>query len=447
MPTVKMADASKEARGFYVPQFELHVGHRPKPDPNAPPPPPQPMPKHVLRDITEITYKDKLDEIDSCEITVNNWDMGPHKLASGLGTDAEGWEKPRAKYIGAESLDEEGKPVGSDPNRDYWSVFDPCADVVELYLGYAGQLVKMMDGTFTTLEPSFPASGAPTLQVRMLNLLHKLRRKKYSTSWPNDKWPVNKPVIDSEVAEWIAKQTDPDLGNQFRFPLDIKTDEGAKLIEPPLEFLVQKNQFDIDFLWRRAKVRGYDIFVVLEKDTGKAKLNFGPSADTFDPIVYSLEWGQSLIDLKATLTTANQYKSVTVRAFIRSTQKVIEKKASIDDKDFVKDTKNIGYLLDQCDPKEDFVEERVVSSEKEAEDLAKSLLTNHLKKMLRVTGTTIGLPKLRAGSVIMLGEKGSLGSRLQGQYFVTATTHTFNSSGYTTRFEARRIGAESGALS
>ena len=66
--------------------------------------------------------------------------------------------------------------------------------------------------------------------------------------------------------------------------------------------------------------------------------------------------------------------------------------------------------------------------------------------MVRAVGTTVGLPKLRAGSKIEFGKQ-SLGSRLSGTYFVTATTHTFNNNGYVTHFEARREDIHSGASS
>ena len=38
----------------------------------------------------------------------------------------------------------------------------------------------------------------------------------------------------------------------------------------------------------------------------------------------------------------------------------------------------------------------------------------------------------------------SIGSRLSGKYFVTDTTHTFNASGYITKFGARREDPDTG---
>jgi Bacteriophage probable baseplate hub protein len=407
MPNVSMFDASVRARGFYVPQFELRIAGAG-------------LPRAVLRDIIDVTYKDKIDEIDSCELTVNNWDA-----------DARAF-----KYVGSEDLDDKGKPKNpKNPAAANWNIFDPCGKTVELHLGYAGQFERMLVGNFTTLEPNFPASGPPTLQVRVLNRIHKLRSKKYDGHF-HDK-------TDSEIVEEIAKKRDPDLGNVKRFPLPIVTNPNAKKKEPKLFYVAQKNQYDIDFLWSRARMRGY---VVVILDQGKEQqLYFGPSRDTEDPTVYELEWGRSLIDFKPTLTTANQYKSVTVRGWDRAAQKPIEEKVDFTDRELAKLNKNLHHLLEQCDPREEFVEEVPVFTKDQAHKLALALLLDQHKRMVRAVGTTVGLPKLRAGSRVKLGK--SVGSRLQGIYFVTATTHTFNNNGYVTRFEARREDVRSGAAS
>jgi phage protein D len=409
MPNVSMFEASVASHGFYVPQFELRIAG-------------VGLPRDVLRDVTEVTYKDKIDEIDSCEITVNNWDA----------------ERRAFKYIGAEDLDDSGNP--KDPKNlsaMNWKLFDPCRQRVELHLGYSGQLEPMLLGCFTTLEPNFPASGPPVLQVRMLNELHMLRSKKYDGAWHD--------MTDTEIVEDIANQRDPQLGNQKRFPIPIFIDANAKKKEPKLFYVGQKSQYDIDFLWTRARARGYEVYIFNDAK-GAPNLYFGPSLAPKDPVVYQLEWGRSLIDFKPTLTTGNQYKSVTVRGWDRAAQKPIEEKVDFSDPELAKLNKNLHYLLEQCDPREEFVEEVPVFTKDDARKLARALLLDQHKRMVRAIGSTVGLPKLRAGSKIELGKK-SLGSRLSGTYFVTATTHTFNNNGYVTRFEARREDVRSGAAS
>jgi phage protein D len=58
-----------------------------------------------------------------------------------------------------------------------------------------------------------------------------------------------------------------------------------------------------------------------------------------------------------------------------------------------------------------------------------------LKQLVEATGTTVGLPDLRAGQKVKII---GLGKRFSGTYFVIKTTHTINDSGYVTKFTARR---------
>src|SRR5215469_6555322 len=56
-----LAQESLRQHGFYVPQFEVRiegVG----------------LPRNVLRDVTQLTYRDNIKEIDGFELVVNNWD-------------------------------------------------------------------------------------------------------------------------------------------------------------------------------------------------------------------------------------------------------------------------------------------------------------------------------------------------------------------------------------
>jgi hypothetical protein len=407
MANTTMSQASKDYGGFYVPQFKILVQG-------------ESLPSTVLHDIVEVTYKDKLEEIDSCELVVNNWDADHNCF----------------KYIGAENLDNEGHAVDKGAvNSDLWTLFDPCTKDVELLLGYAScALSSMLKGNFVTYEPSFTASGPPVLSVRMLNKMHKLRTKKYDGQYTKAKID---PFTDGAIAQWIGKQPDPDT-KQPRFPMPIQADPKLTGRLPNPEYVIQKSQYDIDFLWQRARLNGLDIRIKYDDKLKKEVLSFAESTTPERP-VYELHWGRSLIDFKPTLTVGNQYKSVTTRYFDRATQKPVEVKLDFNSKEVGKINKDLDYLLRQCDPREETVVDMPFYSKDQATEFCARTFADRRKVMVKATGTTVGLPELRAGSKISIGgEKKSLGSRLSGTYFVTATTHTFNNSGYTTRFEARR---------
>jgi phage protein D len=67
--------------------------------------------------------------------------------------------------------------------------------------------------------------------------------------------------------------------------------------------------------------------------------------------------------------------------------------------------------------------------------MARDILRNQLKEMVKASGSTVGLPDLRAGRKVIIK---NLGQRFSGEYFVTQTTHKIGDGGYTTSFEARR---------
>jgi|HubBroStandDraft_2_1064218.scaffolds.fasta_scaffold15775_2 phage protein D len=397
MQLVTLADESKNQRGFYVPQFAVKIE-------NAG------LPRDVLRDVIQVTYSDNLKEIDSFELTINNWDSATRSF----------------KYVGSETADSLKR---NTPDTALYHLFDPCNKQVTLQLGYLDELQVMTVGNFTTLEPSFPSSGGPTLTVRGLNVLHQLRRKQYTYSWVTKK--------DSEIAENIATLTDKQTGKK-RFPIPIVTDANAKAQETAIDYVAQDNQYDIDFLFQRARLQGY-VVVVQEADHvvrgSTHQLYFGPSqsSGTRD-VTFQLEWGKSLVEFHPTLTTANQVKSVTVHGWNRNTKQPITEAATLDDPRLNRN-KDLFDLLKKCDPREEVVVNEPVFSTKQAKDRAFSILSDRQKEMVKASCTSVGLPDLRAGRKVVI--KG-VGARFSGTYFVTNTTHTIGNSGYTTKFNARR---------
>jgi phage protein D len=235
---------------------------------------------------------------------------------------------------------------------------------------------------------------------------------------------------DSDVAKNIATLRDQ---GAKRFPLPIEIDANARNDEPELEYVSQENQYDIDFLLYRARTRGYVVYVNEQSETNPQRhLYFGPSHSNELDQTYELEWNTSLIDFKPTLTTANQVKSVTVNGWDRRRKRPISEKCDLS---CLRQNRDLDDLLEKCDPREEIVVNRPVFTRQVAKSLAKALLTDRHKELVKASGTTIGLPNLRAGRKV---EISSLGSRYSGTYFVTESTHTFNNEGYITKFKARR---------
>ena len=394
-------ESTLHPEGFYVPQFEVRIEGSGLED-------------DVVRDIIQVTYHDSIIEIDRFELTVNNWDP----VASTF------------RYVGAETP--ESLRSGTQQSR-LQRLFEPSRKRVEVWMGYLDDLRLMVTGHFTTMEPSFPSSGGPTLTVSGLNVLHELRRKRYTNTWPHRK---GSQIKDSQIAMEIADLRD---NGKKRFPLSVVTEPGALEREPPLDYVAQSNQYDIDFLLSRARQRDYVVFVKEPDDQNpKPRLYFGRSEGgqglRLRPVTYELEWGRSLIEFKPTLSTATQVAAVTVTGWNRRTKQQIRAKVTLADRT-IRCNRDLFELLGQEDGREDQVVNEPVSSESQARQRARAILSERTKEILTASGITIGLPDLRAGQRLQIV---GLGSRFSGTYFVTETTHTIGDGGYTTRFNARR---------
>ena len=396
MPLVTLRDESIRRGDFYVPRFEIKIAG-------------VNLPLDVLRDVEQVTYKDNVKELDSFELTVNNWDA----------------EAQDFKYVGSETADSLAK-------NPLHLLFNPCRHNVDVFMGYGENLSLMVTGNFTTLEPNF-SSGAPTLNVRGLNVLHKLRRKPFSYAWEGEK--------TSNIAKSFETLPDPSDRKQKRFPLPVEIDPNSIETEEKITYLAQNNQYDIDFLLALARRIGYVVFVKEEERKKNRvvkprRLYFGPSDAKHpdSPKTFELKWSISLMDFKPTLTTANQIKSVTVHGWNRSTKQSITGRASLDDPKS-KLNRDLYKHLENCDAREERVVDKPVCSQKEADELARGILLERSKDLVKAGGTCVGLPELRAGQRVKIA---GLGARFSGEYFITDTTHTISDAGYITKFNGRR---------
>lgn len=396
--TFTMTQESQDQGNFYVPQFEVRiegVG----------------LPRDVLRDVREVSYHDDINEIDGFQITVNNWD--PNLRAY--------------KYIGSETA---ATLQGSNDESARQRLFDPCNKKVELWMGYPGKLQLMMTGIFTSLSPSFPSSGGPTLTVGALNLLHRFRGDKHTK------------VFENQTPSQIASQFTL-TNSSTQTSLQVVPDPDNTNLErnQPIVYLMQDSQTDLDFLLALARRHGYVLLLQEEvtdsrgRVTRPAQLYFGPSNGTgLRQATVELGWGKSLTEFQPTLTTANQVKSVTVRGWNRDTKAAIEGKASITDSDF-NFNENLKELLNVCDPQTEQVVNEPVFTQAEADRRARDILLNQFRDMVTTSATTVGLPDLRAGRNVIIS---GVGSRFSGNYFMTQTTHSIGANGYTTQVNARR---------
>lgn len=381
-----------DAQPLYVPDFRLTLKGA--------------VAHEARHDVLSVTYRDSVNEIDSFELTVNNWDA------------------------------ERGKPKYDPPSTEaYGRVFTP-GTTVKLEMGYKDALRSMTNGFITAIESSW-SDGPATLTVRGLNELHSLRRIPHTKSWTSN--------TDSEIATELGQKQKSDAEPGLGIP--VRTSGGSN--EPVRESVEMHNAYDIVFLLERARINDYEV-VLHEPDSSSAipYITFGRSEVTTP--TYRLEWGKSLISFRYTLDVSNQVGRLLVRGWDRRANSGPEGSANWEE--IVTDSEErtrMNLLAPGFADRTHIEVGQVARNKPEADALARDLLRQRLKDMLQASGTTVGLPDLRAGRKLGIAGFAQRTARdtptgvpnvIEGEYFVTQSTHTIGAGGYRTDFSARREG-------
>jgi phage protein D len=341
------------------------------------------LPQGIARDITQVTYRDSLDGIDGFDFTINNWDITERAF----------------KYSESD-------------------LFNPGRKLA-LSMGYHGHepFQVMINGEITSCRPSFPASGQPTLTVSgQSTLLRRLQKTTETKEYP--------PLTDSQIAKEVAR----------RLNFDLRTDPTAEAAERPNEQLTQENEPALVFLLKRARSIDYEL-VVEEPGPGKSRLYFGPTAG-ISTVVYKLAYGSTLTEFQPALDTTDQISEVIVFGWDPINKKPINVAAKRAELNITA----VGTAADQKRIEKAFearveeVHDASVRTVDEAKRRAIGVIRDNAKSLLISSGTVVGLADLRAGVAVEIDK---VGPRYQGRYFLTATTHTIGTGGYTTQFECR----------
>jgi uncharacterized protein len=332
------------------------------------------LPPEARGMVGRVAVEDSLDAAGSFALEMNNWDHD---------TQAVKW-----------SDSDLFKPGGA----------------VEIELGYVGDLTKVMSGEITGLELSFPPDVRSRLVVRGYDRLHRVRRGRRTKSYLQ--------VKDSDVAQQVAS----DLG----LTPDVE-DSGE--VHP---YLLQVNQTDVDFLLGRARAIGYELQVDEKKLVfRKRKHDRGKTEE--------LSFTKGLLDFDGYLSTADQVSKVSVRGWDPKAKQALVGQAQPSD---VTGTMN-GSQLGPDAAKSAFgdktltVVEHPVSTQNEADLLARGLMNEIALGYIVADVTAVGTPAIAAGTVVAID---GIGTRFGGLYYVTRVAHVFEGS-LVTRLHARRTAA------
>lgn len=290
---------------------------------------------------------------------------------------------------------------------------------LKVWMGYAGApLVLMFDGELTGMTPTFPESGSPTLELEGFSRLQRLQNKSDLITLRN--------ATDGEMVRQIAQASGL----------------APKVDDPRIRHsrLSTGRQTHLKYLLDRARAVGREVWV--EGTT----LHFARPRATGQP-AYTLVWGRTresfaegslpLQSFSPQLDTRRQVSAVVVRGQHPVTRAVIEGRAEAGSEDLKLGGAKTGAQAAAAVPGGApvmVVVDEPVTSRADAEARARALYNDRANAFIQGSGSTLGIPGLRPGTVVRLDGLG----RFNGKYYVTRSTHSIGGGGYRTSFGVQK---------
>jgi len=276
---------------------------------------------------------------------------------------------------------------------------------VEIYMGYGNNLQPIMLGEITSLEPSFPESGPPTLRISGYDKSYKLRHNQ------PDREPYQY-TTDSAIAAQIAVEAGL-----------------IPIVDPsPIyhERQLKQSSSDMAFLKERARANFFDVYVHWDK------LYFQfPRPQTQ---AYVLEWGKNLSSYSPRISSAGLAGLQVIRSYSEELAQTIVAFAMAADFNPNDIQERLGSaaldLLLSLGRR--VIRKKNIETSIDALTVAKSIMQEILEGLYEGSGDCIGIPDLRAGTYISIQ---NVGKRLSGMYRLRKVTHAIDEGGYRTSFE------------
>ena len=313
-------------------------------------------------------------------------------------------------------------------------------------LGYApDQPEQIFVGEIVGNSATFPASGTPTLTVTALDRRHTMQRgarsRWFAISIPDY---GNLPIPDDAVATLVAAEhgmlalSDPVAaalgallgGVQMAIALD-DPDGGQRVIRK------QNGENNLDFLAHIARENGWEMLVDHGGPAGGFQLRFFSPADRLKTDV-AFKWGRDLIEFTPRITNVGQVAGVSLPIWIPSLKMEFSvsvgwdwDRQSLD----ISISPGLGIPVSTGDENEQYT---LLGKPATLTDAPRTILEEllpRLNRRLTATGATVGDPRLRTGGVISVE---GVGEKFGGLYRVTSLTHTVDSGGWRSNFEARK---------
>ncbi len=343
---------------------------------------------------------------------------------------------------GYEGLDEVEVTLANDRLQWLDSPLFALDTILTLQLGYApGSLIQVFDGELVAHGASFPSGGIPTYSLTAHDRRHRM------SSGNKLRWfaiPVpgvgNFPLPDAATAAIVALENlmlpiaDP-VGLALSVILG-GVDAFVALADPVSAQKVirkQANTSDYDFLQQIAAENGWDMLVEHDGAQGGHVLRFTSSMDHLQPD-FTFGYGRSLIDFSPRLSTVGQVASVSGFVWVPAIKTTFIVTLGFD-WDRMALTLSIfpGTVPLGMSASDYLIDEPLTLTSIPRRIVAE--LIPRLNGRLTASGSVIGDPEIRPGDVLRIE---GVGEEFGGLYRATAVTHSLDSGGFRTRFEARK---------
>lgn len=298
---------------------------------------------------------------------------------------------------------------------------------LDLAIGYAPDpLNEVFEGEITGVDAKFPNGGVPTLTVVAHDYMHRLAEGSYARGFG--------PLPDALIAAILSAENllipaiDPTLAaasTAIAVVNAIFSGTGRK----------QKGQSDLELMQEIAAA--YDAEFWVEGNV----FFFSRFFKDFTPAA-TLTWGESLLDFSPRVSKIGQVVGVAAKFSLREIPLDFVVTVSWD---FDREALSLLVVPGAAavvtktltGPLMTLITHPIGSP---ADITNSALLIAHklrkkINNRLTGTGTAIGDPRIRAGAILRLE---GLGPDFSGDYRVASADHSFNESGYRTKFTVRK---------
>lgn len=279
----------------------------------------------------------------------------------------------------------------------------------------------LIDGEITSIEPVYTEQGDVLLRVRGFDLGHRLTMGKKTRTY-GDGNPMAATMNDMLIVSKIA------TSNQLIPKVDM-----SGLSSLRYHYVMQYNQSDWDFLWSRAQLLGYQVYV----DGRVLHFQKASKPRSVKPVV--LFWGNNLQRFEPRIVSMGQVNAASAYGWDPKGKKTIKSKSKLLsplDKPAIpgavlggSKTITTGFFMTKT---EDNIMSPVIRDAGVAKVYANSLFTEHETQLVRASGTAEGHPHLLAGSKASVA---NVGVRFTGSYYITEAKHIYRDGQYSVKFE------------